>query len=164
MPKNKNVMIKYTNREFSTIKEDLIEYAKRYYPDSYKDFTKASFGSMVLDSVAYVGDVLSYYIDYSVNESFLETSIEYDNIRKHARSLGYNFMGSPTTFGHLKLYLLIPADSEGMAPDTSYLPTVKTGTVFSSDNGINFILVEDVRFDDPNNEYVAARFNETTER
>jgi len=162
MPKSKNIMIKYTNREFSTIKEDLIEYAKRYYPDSYKDFSKASFGSMVLDSVAYIGDVLSYYIDYSVNESFLDTAIEYDNVRKHARSLGYNFMGAPSSFGHLKFYVLIPADSEGMAPDTSYLPVLKTGTVLGSDNGINFTLLEDVRFDEPSNQYVSARFDDST--
>ena len=81
MPKNKNITIKYTNRDFSSIKEDLVEYSKRYYPDSYKDFTKASFGSMILDTVSYVGDILSYYIDYSVNESFLDTAIEFDNIR-----------------------------------------------------------------------------------
>ena len=70
MPKSKNININYTSREFASIKQDLVDYAKRYYPESYKDFTNASFGSMILDSVAYVGDVLSYYVDYSVNESF----------------------------------------------------------------------------------------------
>ena len=101
MPKNKNVNIKYTSREFATIKQDLIDHAERYYPESYKDFSQASFGSMVLDSVAYVGDVLSYYLDYNVNESFLDTAIEFDNIRKHARSLGYNYNGIPSSFGTL---------------------------------------------------------------
>lgn len=162
MPKSKNINIKYTNREFSTIKQDLIEYSKRYYSDTYKDFSKASFGSMVLDSVAYVGDILSYYIDYSVNESFLDTAIEFDNVRKHARALGYNFSGPPSAFGHITLYALVPSDSEGMAPNTSYLPTIRTGTSFTSDNGTNFVLTEDVRFDDPKNEFVAARFDEST--
>ena len=82
MPKQKNINIDYTSRDFNTIKEDLIDYAKRYYPDSYKDFTDASFGSMVLDTVSYVGDILSYYLDYSVNESFLDTAIEFNNVRK----------------------------------------------------------------------------------
>jgi len=162
MPKSKNINIKYTNREFSTIKEDLVEFSKRYYSDTYKDFSKASFGSMVLDSVAYVGDILSYYIDYSVNESFLDTAIEFDNVRKHARALGYNFSGPPCSYGHITLYALIPSDSEGMAPNTSYLPTIRTGTSFVADNGTNFVLTEDVRFDDPKNEFVAARFDEST--
>ena len=63
--------IKYTSRDFDSIKRDLVEYAKRYYPDGYRDFSAASFGSLILDTVAYTGDILSYYIDYHVNESFL---------------------------------------------------------------------------------------------
>ena len=42
MPKSKTINIKYTSREFESIKEDLIDHAKRYYPDNYRDFSKAS--------------------------------------------------------------------------------------------------------------------------
>ena len=76
--KNKKVPIKYTSRSFNTIKEDLVNYVKRYYPDTYKDFNKASFGSLVLDTVAYTGDILSFYLDYQANESFLDTANEYN--------------------------------------------------------------------------------------
>ena len=114
------------------IKEDLVNHAKRYYPDNYKDFTTPSFGSMIFDSVAYVGDILSYYLDYNVNESFLDTAIEFDNIRKHARSFGYNFYGTPSTYGTVSLFILSPAISDGTAPDTHYLPRVRLGTSFNS--------------------------------
>lgn len=162
MPKSKNINIKYTSRDFSTIKEDLVDYAKRYYPDSYKDFTDASFGSLVLDTVSYVGDVLSYYLDYSVNESFLDTSIEFNNVRKHARALGYKYTGIPSSYGILTAYILCPSNAEGTAPDLSYLPTLKRGSKFSTDNGVNFILTEDILFNDVKNEFVAARFNSVT--
>ena len=162
MPKKKNVNINYTNRSFDSIKNDLVDHAKRFYPDNYRDFTTPSFGSMMLDTVAYVGDVLSYYIDYNVNESFLDTSIEFDNIRKHARALGYSFAGTPSTFGTVALFILCPANSDGTAPDTTYLPTLKLGTSFRSIGGGNFVLTEDVRFNHPKNEFVAARFNDTT--
>ena len=56
--------ISYTSREFSTIKADLVSYAKRYYPDTMADFSEASFGAMMIDMVAYVGDVLSFYVDF----------------------------------------------------------------------------------------------------
>ena len=59
-----NRSIRYTNRDFTSIKGDLIEQAKIYYPDTYKDFNEASFGSMMLDSVAYVADQLNFYLDY----------------------------------------------------------------------------------------------------
>ena len=58
--------VKYTAREFQTIKAALIEHAKRYYPDTFQDFSEASFGSLLLDTVSYVGDVLSFYLDYQV--------------------------------------------------------------------------------------------------
>ena len=51
--------IKYTDRDFQSIKNSLIEYAKRYYPNTVNDFNEASFGALMLDSVAYIGDVLS---------------------------------------------------------------------------------------------------------
>ena len=54
MPKKKNVTIDYTSRDFSSIKQDLIDHAQRYYPKAYKDFTIPSFGGMVIDTVAYV--------------------------------------------------------------------------------------------------------------
>ena len=60
--------ISYTSRDFESIKASLVDHAKRYYPDSYKDFNEASFGSLMIDTVSYVGDVLSFYLDYQANE------------------------------------------------------------------------------------------------
>ena len=70
MPKNdkKILPINYTNREFDSIRNDLQEIAERFYPDTFQDFSEASFGSLMLDAVAYVGDQLSFYLDYNVNE------------------------------------------------------------------------------------------------
>jgi len=162
MPKGKNININYTSRDFDSIKRDLEEYAKRHYPDTYKDFSQLSVNSLILDSVAYVGDILSYYLDYQVNESFLDTSIEKGNTRKLARSLGYKFAGKPSAYGQVALYCLIPANGDGTAPDSSYYPIVKRGTAFTNANGATYTLTEDVRFDADTTEIVAARFNTTT--
>jgi hypothetical protein len=162
MAEKKIVPIKYTSRDFESIKIDLVEYAKRYYPSRVNDFSKASFTSLILDSVAYAGDILSYYLDYQANESFLDTSIEFDNIRKHASSLGYTFAGMKNSHGTVALFVLIPANANGTAPDTAYYPIVKQGTEFMSANGGAFILTEDVRFDDASNEVVAAKFDSVT--
>ena len=63
MSKKRTVSISYTSREFDSIKTDLLNYVKRYYPNSYRDFNEASFGSLMIDTVAYIGDILSFYID-----------------------------------------------------------------------------------------------------
>ena len=152
----RNVPIKYTSRDFDSIRADLVNYAKRYYPNTFKDFSEASFGSLMLDTVAYVGDIMSFYLDYQVNESFLDTAVEYNNILRHARQMGYKFKGSQSTTGMITLYAIVPANASGLGPDTRYMPILKRNSVFSSAAG-SFILTEDVRFDDPSNDVVAAR-------
>lgn len=160
MPDRK-VLINYTNRDFDSIKADLEEHARRYYPDTFKDFSENSFGSYILDTVSYVGDMLSFYVDYQANESFLETAVEYDNVRKLARQYGYKFSGRPAAFGIVDFYVLVPAQSVGLGPNPQYIPILKTGTEVKSD-ATTFILTEDVDFNNPKNETVAARFNSAT--
>ena len=71
MATKKTKPVRYSSKEFDTIKEQLVNYAKTYYPDTFKDFNAASFGSLMLDSVAYIGDMLSFYIDQQFKEMFL---------------------------------------------------------------------------------------------
>ena len=161
MPKIKNVPINYTSREFNTIKQDLVDYAKRYYPDTFQDFTDASFGSMMLDTVAYVGDVLSFYVDYQANESFLDTALEYDNVIKHGKQLGYKFTTNPSSYGLVSLFVLVPAATAAVGPDRDYMPILKRGSTFSTDDGNTFTLIEDVDFGRELNDVVVANVDET---
>jgi len=158
----KIVPINYTNREFETIKRDLTQIAERFYPDTFQDFSQASFGSMVLDSVSYVGDQLSFYLDYNVNESFLDTSYQYENIERHGRILGYKGGGRASTFGKVALYVLVPASPTGLGPDLNYIPILKKGTTFNATGGGSFVLMENIDFSDPANPVIVARNNSTT--
>ena len=155
-------LIDYTSRDFNSIKEDLVDYAKRYYPNSFKDFSESGFGPLMLDTTAYIGDILSFYLDYSVNESFLDTAIEYDNVIKLGRQMGYRFNPAASSVGEAIFYIIIPAVTVGTGPDTNYMPILKRGTEVSSIDNLGFILNEDVDFSDPNNELVIAEVNSTT--
>jgi hypothetical protein len=160
----KKPVIKYTNRDFDSIKSSLVEHAKRFYPDKYNDFNESSFGAMMLDSVAYVGDIMSYYVDFQANESFLETALQYDNVRRLSAQMGYKFYGSPSVYANLTFYILVPAASSGLGPDTTFLPVLKKGSQFRSSSGTNFILQEDVNFNDDNVEVVASKFDDITNK
>ena len=159
---NKKVLVNYTNKDFNSIKRNLEEHARRYYPDSYRDFSENSFGSFVLDAVSYVGDMLSFYIDYQVNESFLETAIEYENVRKHTRNSGIKTTSRPSAYGIATFYVIVPAANTGLGPDIELVPILKAGSEVQSASGTSFVLIEDVDFGNPKNEVVAARFNEST--
>ena len=154
--------IKYTDRDFASIRDSLVEYAKRYYPNTFKDFNEASFGMMMLENVSYVGDILSFYTDYQANESFFESAIEYQNVVRHARTLGYKFNTSPSSMGFLTFFIIVPAQTSGLGPNTNLIPLLKRGSEFASSAGNVYVLIENVDFSYANNEIVVARVNETT--
>ncbi len=156
MAKDSKKIINYTNREFSTIKEDLVRYAKRYYPNVHKDFSQASFGSMMLDTVAYVGDMLSFYLDYQTNESFMDTAIEYDNVLRLGEQVGYKEPLRANAFGVVSLYVLVPSEPNGTGPDKNYLPILAKGTKISTNGGNIFTLTDNVDFSNSSNEVVVA--------
>ena len=158
----RNVPIRYTNRDFESIREDLVAYAKRYYPDTFKDFSDASFGALMIDTVAYVGDMLSFYVDYQANESFLDSAVEANNVIRLAKEHGYKFQGASSAVGEVTFYVLVPSNSTGLGPDANYFPILKKNSMVASTNGATYILTEDVRFDHPNNYVVAARINPST--
>ena len=72
--------ITYIGRDFPSIRQNLIEFAKTYYPNAYNDFNEASPGMMFIEMAAYVGDVLSFYIDNQYRESLLHSAEEKKNI------------------------------------------------------------------------------------
>ena len=154
--------INYTNREFSEIRSDLLEMAERFYPDSFQDFSEASFGAMMIDAVAYVGDQLNFYLDYNVNEAFLDTSFQYANVVRHGRALGYKPTGRSSTFGEVTLYVEIPAASAGLGPDTRYIPILRRGSRFTSTNGMSYMLIENVDFNDPTNPVIVSKVDNGT--
>ena len=158
----KKTPIKYTSRDFSTIKQDLINYAKRNYSETYKDFNEASFGALMLDTVSYVGDILSFYLDYQVNESFLDTAVEYQNVKRLSRQYGFKYTGSPSATGIADFYITVPANSTGMGPNLSYAPLLKAGSQFATNGGSPYLLIDSIQFDNPNNEVVVAKVNNST--
>jgi len=155
--------INYTSREFHTIREDLLEHVRRYYPLSFRDFSSNSFGSLMVDTVAYVGDILSFYLDYQANECFLDTAIEYGNVLRLSQQAGYHHNFNPVATGVVAFYVLAPAKSNGIGVDEKYIPILKRGnTAVTSNAGVSFMLTENVDFSLPNNEVVVAKVNSDT--
>ena len=149
--------VKLTHKDFASIKGDLINYAKVYYPETYKDFNEASFGALMLDMVAYVGDMLSFYLDYQANESFIDSAIETKNILKLAKQLGYKYPGSQSSTGTCAFYVKVPATSG--APTDKNVPILNKGAAVGSSAGAVFMLAEDVDFSHPSVQVAVAEVN-----
>ena len=153
--------ISYTGRDFESIKTDLENYAKRYYSSTFKDFNEASFGALMLDLVAYVGDQLSFYTDYQANESYMDTALEYANVIKLARQLGFRMPKAATSTGICSFYVSVPADAGTGGIDEDYLPILQRGAVLSSGVSV-YTLNENIDFSISSNQVTVAQVDLTT--
>ena len=123
--------INYTSKDFSSIKADLIEYTKSYFPNTYKDFNESSPGMMLIELTSYVGDVLSYYIDYNYKENVLSTATEKRNVRRLAEFLGYKPSNITPSVVRLKVSHEVGVESD-KNPDLSGLPRISPGLQIKS--------------------------------
>lgn len=139
---------KYLGRDFDSLRALLLEYARLYHPDKIKDFSETSLGGLLLDFAAYTGDNLSFYLDHQYGELNEDTAVENTNIERAIRRAGVPIVGSSPALVPVTMYVEIPAERIGntYVPSVSLLPIVQAGSVFSADNGVEFILLEDVNF------------------
>ncbi len=121
--------LRYLNKDFSNYRDKLIDYSKTYFPDTFTDFNEASPAMVFVEMAAYVGDVLSYYLDNQLRESLLTEAQERSNVMSIARGMGYKTPPSIAASCILDVYLLVPALGTGInaTPDWRYAPTVDAG-------------------------------------
>ena len=137
MPYNdtkKDINVNYTNKDFSGLKNALIEYAKAYYPNTYRDFNETSPGMMLIEMSAYVGDVLNFYIDNQYRESMLPLADERRNIINLAKALGYKVKPSTTSFVDLKFTQTVGTTT---LPDGNIVPNYTDAVTLDSNILVN---------------------------
>lgn len=81
--------IRYTGRDFSTLREELENYVKLTRPDLWSDFHQSNLGQTLLELVAGTGDMLAYGEDAVLSEAYLSTAQRYESGLRVARSVGY---------------------------------------------------------------------------
>ena len=137
--------VNYLNKDFSDFKSNLIEFAKQYFPNTYNDFNEASPGMMFIEMAAYVGDVLSYYIDSQFRESLLVYAEEKRNVYNIAQSFGYKPKTTSAAEVVLDVFQTVPALNG--KPDYRYALTVDGGTQINAvSNGTTFRTLGDCNF------------------
>jgi hypothetical protein len=142
--------IRYLNKDFTDFKAALIEYAKAYFPTTYNDFTAASPGTMFIEMAAYVGDVLSFYLDNQLQETFLQYAKQKNNLFTLAYMLGYKPKVISAATVDLDVYQIVPASgsSGNYDPDYNYALIINEGMRIASsvNNSLNFYVPEKINF------------------
>ena len=145
---NQDRDIKYINREFTDFRQQLIEYTKNYFPDSYNDFSPTSPGMLFIEMAAYVGDILSFYQDTQLQETFLQYAKESGNLYNLAYMMGYRPKVTSVAEVEIEVTQNIGADVSTNQPNWNQALTIAQNAVLTSNStgNIPFLIDKEVDF------------------
>tara|TARA_B110000305_G_C19454019_1_gene649737 strand:- start:1373 stop:3244 length:1872 start_codon:yes stop_codon:yes gene_type:complete len=143
-----NKDITYINKDFNDIRSQLINFSQTYFPNTYTDFSPASPGMMFLEQAAYVSDVLSFYLDNQIQETYLQYARNFDNLYDLAYMFSYKPKATGLAVVDVDFYQQIPAKVVGSdtVPDFDYSLRIGENTNVTSDLGGSFITQEPIDF------------------
>ena len=138
--------IRYIDRNFNDFRNSLIEYSKTYFPNTYNDFTPDSTGMLFIEMASYVGDVLSFYLDNQVQETFIQYAREDQNLYNMAYMLGYHPKVTTAASVNIDFYQQLPAKTSGSTtiPDFDYTLLIPENTSINNAAGDSSFIIEDV--------------------
>jgi hypothetical protein len=143
--------LNYVGKDFSTLKQNLVDFTKTYFPDTYSDFNEASPGMVFIEQAAAIGDVLSFYQDTQLKESMLAYATERKNVVSLAQSMGYKPKVTSPAVTTMTVYQLVPSIGTGVnnKPDSSYYLKIKDGMEVTSttNSSITFRTVDSIDFE-----------------
>ena len=143
--------IKYLNKDYNSFKNQLMEFAEVYFPDNFNDFSEGNPGMMFMEMASYVGDVLSFYTDTQLRESFLNTAQEKENLYNLAYTMGYKPKVTTAASVDLDIFQLVPSIEVGTnpvrcIPDYNYTLKIGERSTFNSTEGATFYTTKTVDF------------------
>ena len=91
---------------------------------------------MFIEQSAYVSDVLSFYLDNQIQETYLQYARQFDNLYDLAYMFSYKPKATGLAYVDIDLYQQIPSKVEGVTivPDYSYSLIVGENTIFNTQN------------------------------
>lgn len=140
--------IKYLNMGYRDFVRDLQNFRKIFFPEVSKDFSPASSGQAMTEEAAFIGDVLSQYLESRFQDSNLVTARNIESIYNLSYFLSYKPQGPRAARGFTNFYLEVPAITGSTGkymPDMNYAIKFKN-VQLRNNNGIIFEALEDVDF------------------
>ena len=132
--------VKYLSKDFGEFRQNLINFTKNYFPNTYNDFNESSPGMMFMEMSSYIGDVLSYYTDSNLKESLLASAEELANVQSIAAAIGYKTKNVIPSLAEIDVYQTVPVIGQGVnaKPDYKYALTLEAGMLVKSKTGTIF--------------------------
>lgn len=143
--------IKYLNKDFAEFKSALVNYSKTYFPTTYTDFSETSPGIMFIEMASYIGDVLSFYQDNQIQETYTQFARKFENLFDLAYVMGYKPQVTGVATVDLDFYQTVPSVTSGANqynPDYNYALLIEENVQVNSlsNANVNFLTEDPIDF------------------
>ena len=132
----------YLSLDFDTIKDDIITQLQS--TDTFKDYNfEGSNIAVLIELIAYLGDINTFYMNRSSKELFLDTVEIYENSHRISQMSGYTPLGY--TASQAEVNITLTQDTPGTyfsEGDIVYIPKFKKITAVSNETDIDFVIVD----------------------
>lgn len=140
--------ISYATRDFASLRQDLVNLTKDFYPDLVKNTNDASIFSVLLDLNAAVADNLHFHIDRVWQETMLDFAQQRQSLFHIAKTYGLRIPGNRPSVALCDFSINVPVS--GDKEKVEYLGLIRAGAQVSGGGQI-FETIEDIDFSNPFN-------------
>jgi len=142
------ISVDYTSKDYYVLRDELIARVQDRIPD-WTASDPSDFGVALIEAFAYMGDLISYYIDRNANESLITTATQRDSVINIAQTYGY------IPAGYRQAFTLLTFSNTSANTVSIPAGTVISGDVVSGDTVNTVYFTTDVDIT------VAAQVGET---
>lgn len=140
--------ISYAVRDFASLREELVNMTKQYYPDLISNFNDASIYSVLLDLNAAISDNLHFHIDRVWQETMLDFAQQRQSLFHIAKTYGLRIPGLRPSIALCDFNINVPV--RGDKDDERYEGILRSGAQVSGGGQI-FETIDDIDFSSPFN-------------
>lgn len=138
--------INYLSRDFASVREELLKFTNKYYPELNDEIDDSSIGSWFLDLVSDVADSLNYHIDRTYQETDIDMANSRNAVLNMARTNGLKIPSRKASTCEVEISCVLPTSTGDISqPDWNYAPIMQSTSIVSAGN-YNYQLTEDVNF------------------
>jgi len=146
-----NNKISYSERDFVSLRGELLNYVQDQYPDLIQNANDASLFSVFLDLNAAIADNLHYHIDRSLQETVLQYANQRSSLFNIARTYGLKIPGNRPSVSVCDFSITVPVlqtSGGGDKEDFRYLGTLRRGSQIKGAGQV-FENIHDIDFSVP---------------
>lgn len=81
--------INFAAFDYDTVKQSILDYIKLYFPESFNDFIESSELIAIVETFAYISELIAYRVDVNAHENFISTAQRKESILRLAKFVSY---------------------------------------------------------------------------